>query len=328
MKSIARIASALLLTLAVMPLTGCVTITSSSRNKQSDAISLAGAYVLDPDQATADAGLDLSGIPGSRRAVMVVYDVKPDGSKNWEGSPKCSLSYPSGNQYTSTLSDLPTQLQVFLSRDGYGNPSSTLALDAGTEIVRSCAVFLVNQTDIDGSEPGSLIIDLGNFGQSTMDLPATDLKSINMPDDILQLEPDYAGYQLARSLEARVNFCQIALNRGANASASNNTTEASFYMAAACTVFSDETNWGVSLVSSGNSSDDTCVVRDSLPAMDYDQLSSYDPVLGADARKAEQLLQTMTESLDNENYSQLNISKNELQTTLSNMLEQSKQYIK
>ena len=328
MKSIVQIASALLLALAVVPLTGCVTMTSSSGSKQSDAISLAGAYVLDPDQAATDAGLDLSGIPSSRRAVMVVYDVKPDGSKNWEGWPKCSLIYPSGNEYASTLSDLPTQLQVFLSRDGYGGPGSELTLDAGTETVRSCAVFLVSQTDIDGSEPGSLNIDLGDFGQSTMELPPGDLKSISLPDEILQLEPDYAGYQLARSLEARASFCQIALNRGANASANNNTTEASFYMATAYTMFSNEANWGVSLVSSGNSSDTTCVVGDVLPAMDYGQLSSYDPILGADAEKAGQLLRTMADNLDAGNYSQLNISKNELQATLSDMLEQCKQFIK
>ena len=328
MRSITQKVTVALLALAMIPLTGCVATTSSSGGKTTDAISLAGAYVLDPDQASVDAGLDLSSIPSSRCVVMVVYDVVPDESKNWEGYPKCSLSYPSGNEYTSTLSDLPTQLQVFLSRDGYGSPCSDLALDAGAETVRNCAVFLVNQSDIKGSEPGSLKINLGDFGQSAMDLSLSDLESVNMPDEILQLEPDYAGYQLARSLEARASLCTISLNRGANAIKSNNMAEAKNCLTVAGAMFSENVDWGLSLVSSGSAADATFVANSSLPVLNFSQLSSYDAVLGADADKADQLLQEMQSSLDAGDYTQLNVLKNELQATLNDMLGQCKQFIK
>ena len=336
MRSVVQKSAMIVLAFAMVLLTACsVTVSISSGGSESksgdsqssSSISLVGAYVLDPDKAATDAGLDLSSIPESRRAVMVVYDVKPDASKNWQGTPDCSLSYQSGNKYTNASSDLPTQLQVFLSRDGYGSPNKKLALDAGTKTVRNCAVFLVNRTDVESSELGTLSIDLNGLDQLTEDLASSELRHISMPDEILQSEPDYAGYQQARSLEARASLCQISVNRGAAAIKSNRVAEAKTALVAAGAMFSEDVDWGLSLVSSGNSTDTTYVANNALPVLNYSQLSSYDSVLGADAEKAEQLLLNMQDSLDSEDYSQLNNSKNELQTTLNDMLAQCKQYI-
>ena len=219
-------------------------------------IDIKGGYILDQDNTSDNARIDLSDIPDSRELVMIVFDIKPDQSKNQSGYPRLALDFPSGNTYDTDYWNLPDPVQLFLRRSGYCPVyKDEVEVDAGTNTKRCIAAFLVNNTDIDESQNDCSIRISFNDRESTFKLRNSEMDKIPVLDSIFDLEDNSIGYQLAHSMPARANLCTYAFNAGAAAIKRNDAQAARNWLSVASFAFTEKTDGGISIASSRNAFD-------------------------------------------------------------------------
>lgn len=231
--------------LGVLGLAGCSSSSEGENDgsKSSDGtFALRGAFLVEPTEELVRLGIDFSSIPDTRKLVICVYDITNSTKKNWEANPSCSMLFDSENEYEIDQSELPPQVQGFISRSGYLPADQAATIDAGGRAQRSIATFLINESDL--QSVGLLKIELPECGRAEFKIQPDDIKSIAIPDGIFEVEEKPDGYQLARSIHGRANLAYTLLEYGTQSSQAGDSAKAKVWLAAAATLFSQDTTWG------------------------------------------------------------------------------------
>lgn len=308
--------------LGVMGLAGCSFTPASSEGES--AFKLLGAFVIEPTDETISAGVDFSSITDTRKLVMCVFDIENSTNKNWDGHLSCTMSYESGNDYESSIydQDLPEQVKTFMEHSGYtpagGNP--TLALDAGADPVRVLACFLINAADL--KEKGTLKLGIEGRADDKLEVSPEKLEPAAIPDAIFEVEKDPDAYQLARSMYSRGNLAWTLLAKSSTASAAGNTQSASVGLAGAKVLFSEDAQFGISLMSGPATGAGTNIATGTCPVMSFAKMAEVNQEASDDASAIYQHLSAMCDAWDAHDYDALNARKNALEPVLKKYIGQ------
>lgn len=298
--------------LGVMGLAGCSFTPASSENES--AFKLLGAFVIEPTDETISAGVDFSSIPDTRKLVMCVFDIENSTDKNWGDYLSCTMSYGSGNDYEGNIYDLPKQVKTFMEHSGYTPASGSLTLDAGSDPVRALACFLINAADL--KEKGTLGLDIDGCVHDRLEVSPEKLETVAIPDAIFKVEKDPDAYQLARSMYSRGNLAWTLLATSSTASAAGNTQSASVGLAAAKVLFSEDAQFGISLMSGPATGEGTSIATDTCPVMSFAKMAEANQEASDDASAIYRHLSAMCDAWGARNYDALNASKNALEPVL------------
>lgn len=306
--------------IGVLGLSGCsVSIETKQEQKNeksnSNAFSLLGTFLVEPTDELTQLGVDFSAIPDTRKLLICLFDITNSTKQNWDARPQCSISYDSGNQYEIDGYSLPTQVQTFIAYSGYLLASNNLVIDAGGAVQRAIAPFLVNTTDLE--EKGTLKIDIPGCASTEIGIEPDAIESVAIPDAIFKVEENPDGYQLAHSVSARANLAYTLTDTAAQSSRAGDNASAAAGLVAASALFSQDTVWGVSLMSGQSIMDSTLISTELCPKMDFSKIASIDQQLASDVEQIGQYLTAMVSAFDNQDYSTLNTNKNSLSSLLA-----------
>ena len=306
--------------IGVLGLSGCsVSIETEQEQKDeksnSNAFSLLGAFLVEPTDELTQLGVDFSAIPDTRKLLICLFDITNSTKQNWDAHPQCSISYDSGNQYEIDGYSLPAQVQTFIAYSGYLLASKNLVIDAGGAAQRAIAPFLVNTTDLE--EKGTLKIDIPGCASTEIGIEPDAIESVAIPDAIFKVEENPDGYQLAHSVSARANLAYTLTDTAAQSSRAGDNASAAAGLVAASALFSQDTVWGVSLMSGQSIMDSTLISTELCPKMDFSKIASIDQQLASDVEQIGQYLTAMGSAFDNQDYSTLSTNANSLSSLLA-----------
>lgn len=306
--------------LGVMGLAGCSFTPASSEDES--AFKLLGAFVIEPTDETISAGVDFSSIPDTRKLVMCVFDIDNSTDKNWGGSLSCTMSYGSGNDYKSSMydQDLPKQVKTFMEHSGYTPANGSLTLDAGSDPVRVLACFLINAADL--KENGTLKLGIDGCADDRLEVSPEKLETVAIPDAIFEVEKDPDAYQLARSMYSRGNLAWTLLAKSSTASAAGNTQSASVGLASAMVLFSEDAQFGISLMSGPATGEGTNIATDTCPVMNFAKTAEANQEASDDASAIYRHLSAMCDAWDAQDYDALNASQDALEPVLKKYIGQ------
>lgn len=216
------------------------------QNQQNDdgecRINVQGAFVLlDP----ADKQLySIEGLDAVERYFFVVFDVTGSDT-NEDISNGIQLTINNTNTYGSHYALSSTRLRTFLDNCGYADVGEYRTLWGGSETVRMCAVFTINENDIKDSYTAVLDFDLSDNIKASVNLTADDVQEIDLFDGIFAVEDDADTYQLVHSVKARAQKSKTALD-SASWKAANGDNSLMGIALLSCEAFFSENLWGAS----------------------------------------------------------------------------------
>lgn len=309
----------LCLIMALVICIGCCSCgTNNTKSDDNDMIDIKGMFFLNPENLD---DWDKEELDSNVSYFMVVYDLKNETEKNLEldtWSDAITMKLNDANEYEQISSYSGCYFKDFMENAGYNISSDNVVLYGGSETIRMIAPFEINMNDISEKTKGVLNFDLCPELSTKVDFDINDIKTIDILDEIFQVEDDYKNYQIVRSAIKRARYCRTPLSTFSSSYASGNVENMKVLSVFMWGLFSNELTYGFS---AGAFGDDYVLPYETLPVFDMNAIKTLHPDVANDFDGLKKEIDVIYNCFDKDNVSMSTLDGNLLKQCHMNILE-------